>query len=170
RDDAMAIDVSRSLAALVIDQPADVLRPAAMPRGRADHAMHPLELRNEIPAGPAQLEARFITQALPTVCLDLFHVSRTPIGPGGAHVARTRARVADNARPCLREGASECRTPRRTPRRSPVHREDRCQSRGRHGSRLRSRPRTWRTVLSAPPGRPQSRPHESRTLRTSHPL
>ena len=78
RDDTMSIDVSRALAALVIDQPAHVLRPSAMPDGGADHVMSPLELRDEIPAGSAQFEERFGTQALPTVCLDLCHGQSNP--------------------------------------------------------------------------------------------
>ena len=78
RDDTMSIDVGRSLAALVIDQPAHVFRPSAMPDGRADHVMNPLELRDEIPAGSAQFEERFGAQALPTVCLDLCHGQSNP--------------------------------------------------------------------------------------------
>ena len=76
--DTMSIDVGRSLAALVIDEPAHVFRPSAMPHGRADHVMNPLELRDEIPAGPAQFEDRFGAQALPTVCLDLCHGQSNP--------------------------------------------------------------------------------------------
>ncbi len=78
RHDTMSIDVGRSLAALMIHQPADMFRPSAMPNGGADYIMSTLELGDEIPPGSAELEKRIGAQALPTMCFDLCHGQSNP--------------------------------------------------------------------------------------------